>query len=624
MLLRYSSLKLFPREMASVSFESNRGFGSLQSKPAPDGPRPKQAIGALVSHRSRVAYKQLYENHVFPLISAGRYIDAEPALNLLFQANTSIPDVYKHLMDLAVARGNHKLVETYCRHWLAHPSTNLVILKQQAKEADRRGFFDLARPLFLSVLKHLPDDVEFIKLFVCQLIRDEQFEEARLFMSEFNFIKLNPDAFLILLDAICAFELGFMVEAVSLARTSLATEPSALAHVAISAILDEQGFERNVLDHLEYANNCTFNQAFCLWLIPRLSVSIYLRRKNFCFALESLEKALSYQPNSHSLKYKLGELYLLQGNLSAGFNVWANLDNIRVVNKSLKCGLVYFQDLSSNFNLLDPLLLVADCSLGDTLLFCRYAIWLALEKSFVIKFFVHPPLVNFFRTSFISSIEILPVNQLQFQRKGAVLSLLAAPGVFGACDQIPILQKPVLNVDPGLVDIWRTRLNLDSEVKLIAINWHGSAMQSVKEGVPSDIPLESFSPLAAMPNFKLISLQKGFGTNQLTNCSFSNSFVNCQLEITKENRFEWMAALISICDWVVCDDSGPAHLAASLNVPTLLLATQRLGWRWQGTSGSSYWYPSVTSISPDPCGNWISSFSRICKIISTPPTAAEY
>lgn len=605
--------------MASASFDSNRGFGSFHSKPMVCNSKPKQATTVFAHQRTGVAYKQLYDNHVLPLIAAGRYLDAEPALNLLFQANTSISDVYKHLMDLADSRGNHKFVKFYCRHWLAHPSTNLNILKQQAREADRREFFDLAKPLFLIVLRHFPDDLEFIRLYISQLIREELFEEARLVMNESNFLLLNPDASLTLLDAICAFELGFFVESLGLARTSLANEPSALAHVAIAAILDEQGFEQNVLDHLGYANNFSFNLDFCSWLIPRLSVSIFLRRKNFCSAFQSLENALLSQPNSQTLKYKMGELNLLHSNFSVGFKFWSELDKIKLVNKNFKCNLPYFQDLSCNFKFHDTLLLVADCSLGDTLLFSRYAIWLATKKNFIIKFFVQSPLITLLRNSF-PSIDVLPLSKLQFEDRGSILSLLAVPGVFGACDQIPLLQKPLLRADPVLVDIWRTRLNLDLGVKTIAINWHGSAMQSIKEGVSSDIPLESFHPLSGLPDFRLISLQKGFGTNQLTNCSFLDSFVNCQFEINRENRFEWMAALISICDWVVCDDSGPAHLAASLNVPTLLLASQRLGWRWQGPDASSYWYPSITRIDSDSCFNWSSSFTKICKIISTAPS----
>lgn len=172
-----------------------------------------------------------------------------------------------------------------------------------------------------------------------------------------------------------------------------------------------------------------------------------------------------------------------------------------------------------------------------------------------------------------------------------------------------------MKADSELVDIWRSRLSLRPEDQLIGINWHGSPMQSLKESVSSDIPLDCFSSLADLPNCRLVSLQKGFGRKQLKLCSFLNRFVECQPEITNENRFEWIAALISICNWVVCDDSGPAHLAGSLNVPTLLLATNRLGWRWQGPGDKSSWYPSVKIIRKSG-SNWNLSISSACEIIS--------
>ena len=71
---------------------------------------------------------------------------------------------------------------------------------------------------------------------------------------------------------------------------------------------------------------------------------------------------------------------------------------------------------------------------------------------------------------------------------------------------------------------------------------------------------------------------------------------------------------LSICNWVVCDDSGPAHLAASLNVPTILLANPRLGWRWKGVHNNSFWYPSVKVIQ-DINLNWKSSVQIACNVI---------
>ena len=596
----------------AASSERRRGFGSFRSISSSGHTSHKYNKYILPTTHSRPSHRQLYEDHVLPLLSAGRLIDAEPVLNLLYQAHTSIPEVYRCLMTIAELRGDHKLVDIYCQQWLTYPSLNINNLREQAREAQRRCFYDLALPLCLALLKHLPEDVEFIGSAACLFIREERFDNAIDLLCKVDSLVLNLNAYLLLLNAICDYELRFLADAARLANLSLAIEPSALAHVVLAAIFDEQAMEAKVLAHLEDSNNCSFKVSFSPWLIPRFSAPIYSKRNDFAHAKQLLDLALIEQPTSQILKYQLGELLLMQGNLSAGFSLWAKLDKVRII-KGISVNLPYYQDLL-NPNPDDTLLLVANGTLGDTLLFSRYFFWLVVCKQLPVKLFVQLPLLNFLRNSFSESSQVLPISELQFERKGNVLSLLAAPGVFGACDQIPFLQKPCLKIDPHLVEFWQSYLNITPGQQIIAINWNGSAMHSLSESISSDIPLECFSPLTDLPNCRLVSLQKGYGSNQLTNCSFLDSFVECQPLISNENRFEWMAALVSICNWVVCDDSGPAHLAASLNVPTILLANPRLGWRWKGVHNNSFWYPSVKVIQ-DINLNWKSSVQNACNVI---------
>lgn len=597
--------------MASASPERKRGFGTSHPIAVTGSTSHKQNKNVLFTRSPSPSHRQLYEDHALPLLAAGRSTDAESVLNLLYQAHTSIPDVYRDLMTIAESRGDHKSVDLYCKHWLTHPSHNLKNLQQQAREARLRCFHDLALPLYLALLKQLPEDVDCIGFVACLFIREERFENAIDFLCKVDTLVLNSNAYLLLLHAICSFELGFLVDAARFASLSLAIEPSALAHVALAAILDKQACEVKVSDHLRDSINCSFTVSFSPWLIPRLSAPIYFRLNDYARANQLLELALLEQPASQILMYQLGELLLMRGNLSAGFSLWANLDKVKII-EAISINVPYFQDLLSNYKSDDTLFLVANGTLGDTLLFSRYFLWLVGYKKFSVKFFVQLPLINLLRHSFSESTQVLSISQLQFERKGKVLSLLAAPGVFGACDQIPFLKNPCLRVDSDLVDIWRSCLNLIPGEQLIGINWHGSAMHSLNESIPSDIPLECFAPLADLQNSRLVSFQKGFGTNELINCSFLDRFVECQFKITKENRFEWMAALVSICDWFVCDDSGPAHLAASLNVPTLLLAGPGLSWRWKGANNNSYWYPSVTVIQNL---NWNSSVQIACDLI---------
>jgi hypothetical protein len=121
----------------------------------------------------------------------------------------------------------------------------------------------------------------------------------------------------------------------------------------------------------------------------------------------------------------------------------------------------------------------------------------------------------------------------------------------------------------------------------------------------SNIPLETFQPVSELPGVRLLSLQKGFGQEQLNTCSFRHRFVSIQDDVNHVQQLEHMAALMSLCHWVVTDESGPAHLAGCLGIPGVVLLPQRINWRW----GSPYpdrhpWYPSLKLIRQQPQQAW--------------------
>ena len=115
--------------------------------------------------------------------------------------------------------------------------------------------------------------------------------------------------------------------------------------------------------------------------------------------------------------------------------------------------------------------------------------------------------------------------------------------------------------------------------KLIAINWHGSALKSMRK-----YQLQTSTNAFLANNSKqrkLISLQKGTGKKELDNCSFKQHFHEQQDKINKEERIEHIAGIITNCDAVICDDSGPAHLASNLGAKTIINARSHCSLIWQ-------------------------------------------
>lgn len=556
---------------------TQRGFGAsvrrrsvASAATGPGHSSPRLQLSARGRHQA------LYQQHVAPLLASGRLEDAEPILNLLRQSHTGVAEVYRDLAALADARGDLSLAERHREQWLEHPSTLLVELEAQAAWAEQLGRNDQAYRLRCVLLQRNPSHQEARLAIARHLLLREAFDEACQLLRE---ARLDDDHLAMALYAVSLVEQSQAAEAARWARLSLRCAESALAHAVLASALHQLFDELTALDHLHRAQELSSNSAETPWPIARLLAGICLEQRRMACAEQLLQVATRQQPWSRRLRYQFGELLLLQGQLTRGFQQWA----------------FEHQDHPTDDRGLEstPLVLLADGTLGDTLLLSRYAPWIARARQSTVHFYVQPPAVELLRHSLPASVVVKPLNGSDQQASCTSLALLSAPAVMGACDLHPELQQPCLEADPALVAVWRERLGLAPGERLIGINWHGSALHALQERVASNVPLEVFAPLAALPGVRLVALQKGFGLEQLRSCSFRHSFVTCQDLVTRESRLEQMAAVIALCDWVVCDDSGPAHLAGSLGRPTCVLLSTRSGWRWGCQALSSPWYPSM-------------------------------
>lgn len=118
------------------------------------------------------------------------------------------------------------------------------------------------------------------------------------------------------------------------------------------------------------------------------------------------------------------------------------------------------------------------------------------------------------------------------------------------------------------------------------------------------MPLETFAPITKSHQASLLSLQKGFGSEQLENCSFRRKFVDCQNQINDTWDFLETAAIVKNCDLIITSDSAVAHLAGAMGKPTWLLLKKIPDWRW-GTEGSAtFWYPTMRLFRQRKRGEW--------------------
>ena len=124
----------------------------------------------------------------------------------------------------------------------------------------------------------------------------------------------------------------------------------------------------------------------------------------------------------------------------------------------------------------------------------------------------------------------------------------------------------------------------------IGIVWQGS------RDYPSDrwrsIPLAQFAPLARLPGVRLVSLQKGFGSEQIATVDFPVLDLSGRLD-EAAGPFMDTAAVIRNLDLVVTPDTAIAHLAGALGAPVWLALQFSPNWRWLLDRDDSPWYPTM-------------------------------
>ena len=117
--------------------------------------------------------------------------------------------------------------------------------------------------------------------------------------------------------------------------------------------------------------------------------------------------------------------------------------------------------------------------------------------------------------------------------------------------------------------------------------------------------------LSSAHNCKFLSLQKGFGSEQLETCSFKNRFVDCQDKVNEIWEFLEIASIIANCDLVITSDTSIAHLAAGMGKPTWCLLQFVPDWRWGTHGGTTFWYPSMKLFRQKERNNWEDVFEIV-------------
>jgi hypothetical protein len=201
----------------------------------------------------------------------------------------------------------------------------------------------------------------------------------------------------------------------------------------------------------------------------------------------------------------------------------------------------------------------------------------------------------------------------EFPRCDFYLPLLSAPAVLhSAASTIPA-EVPYVWPDAALTDHWRKELAAIEGFK-IGIVWQGA--RNYRFDRWRSIPLAQFAPLARLPGVRLISLQKGFGSEQIATVDFPVLDLSGRLD-DATGPFMDTAAVIRNLDLVVTPNSAMVHLAGALGAPVWLALPLSPDWRWLRGRDESPWYPTLRLFRQTTIGDWPDVFQRMVAAVQT-------
>jgi Tfp pilus assembly protein PilF len=565
---------------------------------------------------------------------ADQYPQAEAAFREVVRADPGHADAWALLAETCLLQGKFAEAEAGYRRALVlrpgqgHHHANLgVALAQQGKLAD-------AVPHYREALRHQPNHVDALSNLGAALTDLDQLDEAVACLRQA--LRLAP-TFVRALNNLgkALIAQGKPEEAETYLREALRLHPGyAKAHANLGIALMKQGRHDEAVAHLRQAlalqpdDANTYNSlgvalkeqgklaeaVACLEQAIRLGQNLPDAHANLGVALMNqgshaeaaahLQEALRLQPGFADAHKNLAMVWLQHGDYERG---WPEYE------WRWRCK----EFVPPNYpqprwdgSPLDgrTVLLHTEQGLGDTIQFIRYAP-LVQRRGGRVVVAAQPALVPLL--SRCPGVDRVVARGGPLPSFDVYVPLLSLPGLFGTTLATVPAEVPYLSADERLVEFWRRELAALPGFK-VGIAWQGS------KGYLGDrersTRLAYFEPLARLPGVRLLSLQKGVGTEQLAEATFPVIDLGSRLDETT-GAFLDTAAVLKCLDLVVCVDTALAHLAGALAVPVWVVHPFAPDWRWQWGREETPWYPTLRFFRQTEWGRWGPVFARVAEAL---------
>jgi len=341
----------------------------------------------------------------------------------------------------------------------------------------------------------------------------------------------------------------------------------------------------------------------------RYNYSLLLRDMNRLEeALKLIIPIIANNPENGQYQWDYSLMLLQTGNWDKGFPCYENRWKLQGL-QAPRTG----QPVWNNEDLEDKtLVLLTEQGMGDSIHFSRYIPQIPLKTGKLI-IQVRKPLVRLFQMVPELKHAAIVADDQPIPKHDYHLPIGSLPGRVNAKpDAIPApltFQVPDTMVQKAAASFPERRGR-----RRIGFIWAGSPGH--KNDRNRSCRIEDFLPLLSNPAWDAYSFQVGPSSKDL---GTTGAGALCSDLSGHIYDFLDTAAYLKHIDLLVAVDTGPAHLAGSLGIPTVILTPEAVDWRWGIKQSRTPWYKSVTLIHQDVQGNWPSAFAKLYKFLSGKP-----
>ena len=335
-----------------------------------------------------------------------------------------------------------------------------------------------------------------------------------------------------------------------------------------------------------------------------LGIAFYKLRQ-FQNAKSYFKKAIQIDPNHPDVNFSFGMLLLSMSDFKNGLIKYEWRKKLPInINKLKNIKGLEWQGENLNNK---TILILCEQGIGDIIQFSRYIYLIEKEYSANIIIKTDKKIAHLFSKSKFKLI----FNEDNIPKYDFYKHLMSLPKIYYEKTKTFPSQINFIPKDKKITLKWKERLNEIKGFK-VGINWQGRKTYEVDH--LRSIPLNYFNDLFNIEKINFISLQKGFGLEQIKNFKHKDKLYNFSKEVDNgENIFEDTIGILQNIDLVISIDSSLVHLSSTLGIKTFVLLHFCPDWRWNLMTKEFSWYDNLKIYRQEEVNKWDSIFSLLKK-----------